>query len=309
VTAQNALQAAQAALPDTAQKDAATVAQSQGVVQAAVAQVAAAQAGYDNTVAPPTAADIKAGQAQVQQAQAAVTVAQTAVAQMKITAPFAGVLGSQLLQVGALASPTTPVATLVSNQVQVQVNVEQANASKVSVGQPVAITVTAYPGVTFPAKITLVAPVADPTSHAFQTTVTPDPADARLKAGMFANVVITTQDVPNAVVVPSAAVLQQGSQNVIYIVKNNQAQMVPIKTGITTDSVTQILGGITPGEPVVTTGQDTLRAGEAVHVLTTGGAAGAPGAGRAGTPAAGGTPRRRTSGSATSTGGRATPTP
>jgi hypothetical protein len=107
---------------------------------------------------------------------------------------------------------------------------------------------------------------------------------------MFANVVITTQDVPDAVVVPTGAVVQQqNGQDAVYVVQDNKAQMVPIKTGIVTDAMTQIVSGIIPGAAIVTTGQNTLRPGEAVRVVSGAGAPGAAG-GRSGAPGASGTP-------------------
>lgn len=291
VAAQNQLATAQVSLVQTEKRDAAAVAQAQGALQAAQSQLGNAQANYRNVVAPPTTADIAAAKASIQQDQALVTSAQTAVDQMKIAAPFDGVLGTRVLQVGALASPTTPIATLVSSDVQVQVNVEQANIGKVSVGQPVELTVTGYPGVTFPARITLISPVADTTSHSFQTTITPDPANSRLKPGMFANVVITTQEAPKALVVPSSAVVQQNSQSVVWVVKNARAQAIPVKLGIATNTLTQVLSGLTAGESVVTVGQAALRSGEAVRIVgvSSVGSGATPGSGNGG--AAGG-PRR-----------------
>lgn len=216
VAAQNQLKAAQANVSLTASKVAAAVASAANAVQAAEAQVNTAQANYRNLVAPATPAAIAAAKAQMQTAQAQVITAQTALDQTGITAPFAGILASQLLQVGALATPTSPVAPLVSAGTQVQVNVEQANAAQVRVGAPVTLTVSADPGVTFPAHITLVAPVANATSHVFQAIVTPEPADPRRKPGMFATVTITTQQVPKATLVPRVAVIALDGQDTVF---------------------------------------------------------------------------------------------
>ena len=300
VAAQNALSAAEAALPQTEEKDAASIVQAEGALRTAQAAVTSAQASYANVVAPPAPTDLQVAEAQVKQAQAQVTAAEAALEEMKITAPFNGILASQLLQAGALASPTTPVATLVSSDVQVQVNVAQTDIAQIKVGEPVALTVNGYPGVTFPAKITLIAPVANATTHAFQVTITPNPADPRLKPGMFATVLITTASAPHAVVVPTDAIIQQQGKPVVYVVRNDKVQVVPVQTGITTGNVTQILSGITPGMPIVTVGQNGLRAGETV-LTAVGGGNGAAGGSHASSTRTGTTTERRAAAKATPT--------
>ncbi|MCL4545907.1 MAG: efflux RND transporter periplasmic adaptor subunit [Chloroflexi bacterium] len=269
VTAQNQLKTAQAALTQTAARDAATVTQAENAVNSAAAQVQSAQANYASVTAPATPAAIATAKAQVQNAQAQIVTAQTALNQTKIIAPSAGILASQLLQVGALATPTSPVGTFVSSGVQVDVNVEQANAAQVSVGQPVTLTVSAYPGVTFPARVTQVSPVAVATSHVFPTIITPQPADPRLKPGMFVTVAITTEQVSGATLVPRVAVLSTNGQDTVYTVKNGHAIAVPVKLGLTTAAEAQIVSGVTSGEPVVILGQTSLTSGQPVIVSPT----------------------------------------
>ncbi len=136
-----------------------------------------------------------------------------------------------------------------------------------AVGQPVTISVNGYPGVSFPGKITLLAPVASSTSHSFQAQVTPQPPDPRLKPGMFANVTITTESVPDAIAVPRSAIVQQNNQNVVFTVQNGKAQAVPVQIGVMTPDWAQVVSGIKPGEGIVTVGQTTLLPGQPVRVV------------------------------------------
>lgn len=276
-TAENQLKAAQASANATQAKDAAAVTQAANAVQTAEAQLHSAQAAYANTIAPPTPAELAAAKAQVQTAQAQLVTAQTALDQTEIKAPFAGIIAQVPLQVGALATPTQPVATLVSRAVQVQVNVEETNAALIAVGQPVTLTVSDYPGVSFPARVTQIAPVANSTSHVFAAVITPQPADPRLKPGMSTTATITVQQIARATLVPRVAVITSNGQNVVYTVKNGRAQAVPVKVGLTTPTEAQIVQGVIPGEPVVTLGQTSLITNEPVHVQTSPGLNATPG--------------------------------
>ena len=68
-------------------------------------------------------------------------------------------VATRALPAGACATPSSPIMTLASSSVEVHVTVEEARVGQVQAGQPVQLTVPAYPGVTFPARITTIATV------------------------------------------------------------------------------------------------------------------------------------------------------
>jgi hypothetical protein len=91
---------------------------------------------------------------------------------------------------------------------------------------------------------------------------------------------VTVASFPSAVLVPSVAVLQQGSQSIVFTVTNNVAHAAPITAGIADDTNTQIVSGVNAGDQIVTTNQANLTDGAPVRIAT----AGQSGAG-GGTPA------------------------
>ena len=137
--------------------------------------------------------------------------------------------------------------------------VEEANLASVQPAQDVTLTVPAYPGVNFPAKVVTVAPSGDPRAHTFDVKIVPIAQDQRLLPGMFAQAQIVAQQKPDALLVPKEAIVQQGTQQVVFVADNGRAVATPVKTGMTNDTSVEITSGLAPGAQVVVIGQNGLR--------------------------------------------------
>jgi len=153
-------------------------------IDAARAQVAQAQAA------------VTAAQAQVQQAETALTLAQLNRANATIKAPINGHVAQVNTSVGALASPQSPqpLMTIVSPEVEVVFGVDQSALKDVAVGNPVTISVDAYPDRSFPGRIVRISPVVNPANRTVEVTVVPDAVDADLRPGMFASVLLLGEE-------------------------------------------------------------------------------------------------------------------
>src|SRR5207248_5714811 len=107
---------------------------------------------------PYTSSDVKTAQAGVLQAAAALEIARVNRRDATLYAPFDGVIANKFLNEGALASPNTPIFSLVSREVEVSVGVEESAIGQIRDGQAVALSTAAYPGREFPAKVVSIAP-------------------------------------------------------------------------------------------------------------------------------------------------------
>lgn len=271
---------AQAAVDAAAQayKLAQTPYTAQDVAQAqAAANAAADQAKL--AAQPFTNLDQKAAQVAVSQAQAALDLAKTNLLQAEILAPFDGVVTAKFLSVGALASPNTPIVSLMSPHLEVQFSIDQANIGSVKAGQTVSLVTAAYAGQMFPATVASVYPSADPKTHTFTVVVDPRDTSGALRAGMFITLNVTVASFPSATLIPSVAIIQRGAQSVVFVVTNNVAHQTPVQVGIADDTNTQIRSGVKVGDEVVTINQASLSDGSPVRI--------APGTGA---PASGGAP-------------------
>ena len=95
------------------------------------------------------------------------------------------------------------------------------------------------------------------------------PADVGgLLSGMFADVTFRTDASENAVVVPTEAILTNGTEQHVFVVENNAARQVAVTTGLTGNGVTEITSGLQPGQQLVTVGQAYLSDGDPVRVVS-----------------------------------------
>ncbi len=164
----------------------------QDIAQAEAAVTAAAES-YRLAQSPYTDQDIAAAQAQVDAAEAAVEMARLNRDEAFIKAPVDGVVSSRAGVIGAMAGGTSPaVMNLVSEDVQIVIAVEESASGRIKVGQPATITVAAYPDQTFTGKVGLISPIADPVARTFEVTVYPDDPGHKLRPGMFADVVLSS---------------------------------------------------------------------------------------------------------------------
>ena len=82
-----------------------------------------------------------------------------------------------------------------------------------------------------------------------------------LVPGRFASIRIQISDIPEAIAVPTEAVVPEMGVDKVFLYKGGTARPVEIKTGIRTDSVIQVVRGLSPGATLITSGTLQLRTG------------------------------------------------
>jgi Cu(I)/Ag(I) efflux system membrane fusion protein len=116
--------------------------------------------------------------------------------------------------------------------------------------------VRAAPGRTYKGKVTFIHPVLNSKSRTVQVRLEFDNSDQSLKPGMFANVTLYTDPQPNAVVVPSEAIVRSGSREQVFVVREpGKFEPREVTLGVSAKGLTQILSGVQAGEQVVTSSQ------------------------------------------------------
>jgi len=244
--------------------------------------VAQMEAQYQAKAHPFTTTDYQSAIAGVDQAKAALAVAQTNLALTAITAPFDGVVGQRMLTIGAFTAAATPIMTLVSNEVEVHITAEESRVGLLLPGQPVALSLAAYPNETFSGTVSAIAPIGDARAHTFDVTIVPDQQDKRLLPGMFAQVQVTAAEKSDALIVPRDAIVQVDGQPTVFVAQDGRAVARKVQTGIADEKSTEIVSGIDAGDQIVTLGQNGLRDGQAVQTPNAGGGRGQGGGQRGG---------------------------
>jgi len=94
--------------------------------------------------------------------------------------------------------------------------------------------------------------------------------DTAIKAGMFARVTLRLGAAQQGVFVPKDAVVRRASGQVVFVVEDAKAHMVPLKTGRTHEGLIEAVEGqLRPGASVVITGNEMLQDQNAVVIRPT----------------------------------------
>jgi len=201
-----------------------------------------------------------------------------------ITSPVNGFVSRRAVDPGAFVSANAPVVEVVDiTRVRMVANIIEKDLKQIGVGDTARVEVDAFPGEDFMGRIARVSPVLDPSTRTASIEVEIANPQYRLKPGMYARVGIVTESHPNALVVPTNAVVDVNGTRGVYLSVNNAATFHPVKIGIEGNERTEILDGVAAGDRVVTTGAAGLRNGDPI-VLASGargerGARGGRGAG------------------------------
>ena len=174
----------------------------------------------------------------------------------EIRSPMDGVVADRPLYPGEMVAAGTPLLTVMDiSQVIARAHIPQPEAALLKAGDPATITV---PGEDNPieGKITVVSPALDPNSTTVEVWVQIKNPDQRLKPGTSVQVSMLAQTVPDALVIPTAALLtaQDGTTSVMQVSGDDHAYQKNVRVGIRQGDAVQVIDGLQAGDRVVASG-------------------------------------------------------
>jgi cobalt-zinc-cadmium efflux system membrane fusion protein len=178
-----------------------------------------------------------------------------------VRAPIGGIVTQRQIGLGQFINSTAagasnPVYTIGNlSTVWLIANVREVNAPLMQLGLPVEVHVLAFPGRTFKAKISWVAPSIDPNTHRLSVRADVENPDGELKPGMFASFSIITGEATTAPAVPQSAVVYEGDTARVWVAgEDGTIAARSVRVGQITDQMVEVLTGLSAGEKVVTSG-------------------------------------------------------
>jgi HlyD family secretion protein len=215
---------------------------------------------------------IKTAAAQVDAAKGHYGTAQAQVSYAAIRSPIDGVVTDRPLYPGEMANAGAPLLTVMDvSAIVARVNMAQNQAKDIEVGAEATIT-PSDGGEPVPGTVTIVSPATDPNSTTVQVWVQADNGDGRLRAGQAVHVAIVAATIDGATLIPASAVLpsEEGGTMVLVIDDQDVAHQTPVQIGVREPELVQVLGGVDPGQRVVTVGGLGLDDKAKVRVLKPG---------------------------------------
>lgn len=241
----------------------------------AIAAAVQAQVAYDvavkhlnsvqNTTDRTTA---ETAQGQLTSARGRFVSAAAQVSYATLRSPINGVVTERPLFPGETASAGTPVITVMdTSSLLAKLHLAQATAQQLRLGGSAELHI---PGVAnaLPGTVSFISPALDPGSTTVEVWLKLANAGGQYKVGTPVHAVIRGYTIPNALQVPTAAILpaEDGSTTVLVVGADGTAHKRPVQVGLRTQTSVQILSGITPADTVVTAGGYGLDDGTKVNV-------------------------------------------
>lgn len=193
-------------------------------------------------------------------------VIESQIAETEMFAPFDGVIGLRYVSEGGYVTTNTLVATMQDlDPMKVEFSVPERYASKLTAGSKVAVQVgdaeNPYIG-----QIYAVESKIDPTTRTLKARATIPNPDSKLIPGSFAKVEITLERIPDALVIPTEAVVPELNGEKVYVCENGKARSQTVTTGIRTDKNIEVTQGLHANDTLIVTGLLQLSDGSAVQI-------------------------------------------
>ena len=210
-------------------------------------------------------AEVSRAKAQVAQMQAALDSADEDLRNSTIISPMDGLVLSRDVEVGdavssilILGSQATNIMTLGDvSEVYVKGKVDEADVSKVYLGQPARISVESLKDKKFMGKVTKISPLGVEKDNVttFEVRVSIQNPGGELKANMSANAEIILEEKHNVLMVPEAAVIYDKSRSTSLEIPDPGSKTgrrkLSVKLGISNGVKTELLEGLKEGQQVI----------------------------------------------------------
>jgi len=247
------------------------------------ADVDAAKANQDSI-----AARIAALQEQTQVSDRQIDLARTDLDNTIIRAPFSGVAISKDAQPGEMVSPVsagggftrTGICTMVDmRSLEVEVDVNETYINRVTPGQPVLVTLNAYPDWQIPGHVITPVPTGDRQKATVLVRIAFEKLDPRILPDMGIKVAFLRDESKTRAkgaapaepprpmaLVPKTAVKTDGDQTYVFVVVDDSVERRAITTGGTDGDQIEVQAGVKGGERVVVSPPADLAAGKKIRI-------------------------------------------
>jgi HlyD family secretion protein len=233
-------------------------------------QYETAQIGLKNNVV--SEENVKAAVASAQAAQANAKTLNTQVSQTVLYAPYDGVITQRLQDPGSYAGPSAPVLGISrTDTLWININVPDTDLPYIQSGSSVSFTSSSLPGRVFNERIDTVNAVPTSGTLSYLARIEMKNPGEVLRGGMLVTATLPREAHKNTIVVPRSAVAQTPDGFAVYVVgTDNKAKEVPVKVGVQTDTLSEVIASqVQQGTKVITTRPDTLKDGSAVAINST----------------------------------------
>jgi multidrug efflux pump subunit AcrA (membrane-fusion protein) len=233
--------------------------------------------------------DIQSSQLSIQQQELSLQTAQQNLDDCYIRSPIDGIVSAMAAVIGETVP--SPAVTIVGQDQVAEVTLNEIDAAKVRVGDMATLTFDALPNLSVAGQVVELDPVGTVSQGVvdYNAQIALAQANDQVRPGMSVTANIVTQADQDVIVVPNAAITRQGGSSYVLepaipvsaatlasssaggVVLSPAPRLVPVTVGISNDTETEIVSGVSMGDQIIA---QTIK-------TTTGGSAGTSAAGGA----------------------------
>ena len=233
-------------------------------LRSAKATVRVREAKLETLQKSPLPEDVQVARAQLVEAEQALQVAKQQSREAKVSAPFAGVVTALNAEQGQTVG-SNGVVNLVSDELEIRVDLDEINLADLELGQTAILSSSAFGEKTFQGKLTDIGAAVDESRGIVTVKITPENPPDWLRPGQTVNVNLVTNEQVERLIVPSTAVVRQGSRTVVMVVEDGHVVEKPVVTRPAMDQGIPIASGVTEADDVVVYPAGVM-AGQAVRI-------------------------------------------
>jgi len=226
-------------------------------------------------------ASVDAAESQVEGLQARLDISSQTVSDMKIRAPFSGVIINKAAQPGEMISPVsagggftrTGIGTIVDmSSLEVEVDVNESYINRVQPGQPATTNLNAYPNWDIASEVIAIIPTADRNKATVKVRIKLLERDQRVLPDMGAKVSFLKEEAPNTsnkvsgVMVPIASIKKEDGSSYVFVIKNGFLIKTKVEVADKSSNYARISRGIEEGDYLVNDPDAELKDGQEVLI-------------------------------------------
>lgn len=188
-----------------------------------------------------------------------------------VRAPFDGIVTEALTEEGEWVSKGGGIVHLVDlSRVRILVEMPGKYIREVQKGGTVSVQIDAIPDEVFSGKVHALIPAGDRASRLFPVEVHVENKGLLLQEGMLARVAFALGRSRRVLMVDKDALIRKGREIFLFVVKDAKAVKKSVSVGRGKGRFIEVNGALTVGDAVVIRGNERLREGRAVHVVSDG---------------------------------------
>jgi membrane fusion protein (multidrug efflux system) len=204
--------------------------------------------------------------AELQSTKAQTQLIQAQIAKTSIIAPFSGKIGLRNISPGTYVTPATLIAKLVNNaQVKITFSIPEKYATMMKLNTEMSFT-TSGSGEKFTGKIYAMEPTIEQSTRTLQIRALADNKQGRLIPGTYANIILPLDDINDALLVPTEAIIPIQNGKKVFISSKGTAKEVIIETEARTEKDVLVTAGLKPGDTVIISGIMALKEGAPLKI-------------------------------------------